>query len=195
MSQTIELSRQDIRYRQLPLLLANVGGLRFENKRSKAGPIFRTRHSAGGMAAGDYDDGGDGDVVFVRLNETPVLLRNNVGQDAAWVGFELQDAISSRDAIVSKLSLRVGDKRFVKRLAGGASFLSFHDKRAVFGLGKNPESEAAVDIRRSNGQVQTVSGLKRNRCHKIVEPGEAPGRPSVAARPCRGEAERKSFTL
>ena len=119
------------------------------------------------MAVGDCDNDGDVDVVFVRLNETPVLLRNNVSQDAAWISFELQGTISN------KLSLRVGDKRFVKWLTGGSSFLSSHDKHVVFGLGKNPGSEIAVDIRWTNGQVQTVSGLERNRYHKIVEPGVA----------------------
>ncbi len=176
-SQTIELSRKDISYRQLPLLLANVGGLKFENMRAKAGPVFRTGHSARGMAVGDYDNDGDVDVAFVRLNERPVLLRNNVGQDAAWIGFELQGSLSNRDAIGSKLSLSSGEKRFIKWLTGGSSFLASHDKRVVFGLGKNPETEITVDIRWPNGQVQTVSGLELNRYHKIVEPGEAPGNP------------------
>ena len=40
-SQTIELSRGDIRYRQLPLLLANVGDLKFRNMASRAGAVFQ----------------------------------------------------------------------------------------------------------------------------------------------------------
>lgn len=176
-SQTIELSRRDIRYRQLPLLLANVGDLKFRNMASQAGPVFRTRHSARGMATGDYDNDGDMDVVFVRLNERPVLLRNNVGQEGAWIGFELQGTLSNRDAIGSKLSLQSGDKRFTKWATGGASFLASHDKRVVFGLGKTVKEECNLEIRWPRGRVQTVSGLEINRYHKIVEPEDIPGVP------------------
>ena len=174
-SQTIELSRRDIRYRQLPLLLANVGDLKFRNMASRAGPVFRTRHSARGMATGDYDNDGDMDVVFVRLNERPVLLRNNIGQEGAWVGFELEGSLSNRDAIGSKLSLKSGDKRFTKWVTGGASFLASHDKRVVFGLGKAVKEECSLEIRWPGGAVQRVSGLEINRYHKIVESDEIPG--------------------
>ena len=174
-SQTIELSRGDIRYLQLPLLLANVGGLKFRNVASRAGPVFRTRHSARGMAAGDYDNDGDMDVVFVRLNERPVLLRNNTGQEGAWIGFELQGNLSNRDAIGSKLSLGSGDKRFTKWVTGGASFLASHDRRVVFGLGKPEKDECSLEIRWPSGVVQTISGLRINRYHKIEEPTETPG--------------------
>ena len=180
-SQTIELSRGDIRYRQLPLLLANVGGLKFRNMASRAGPVFHTGHSARGMAVGDYDNDGDLDVVFVRLNERPVLLRNNTGQEGAWIGFELQGNLSNRDAIGSKLSLRSGAKRFTRWVSGGSSFLASHDKRVVFGLGKPPKEECSLEIRWPSGKVQTVSGLKINRYHKIAEPAETPGPPNQAA--------------
>ncbi len=171
-SETIELSRGDIRYRQLPLLLANVGDLKFRNMASQAGPVFQTRHSARGMATGDYDNDGDMDVVFVRLNERPVLLRNNTGQEGAWIGFELQGSLSNRDAIGSKLSLKSGDKRFTKWVTGGASFLASHDKRVVFGLGEPVKEECSLEIRWPSGKVQRISGLGINRYHKIVESGE-----------------------
>lgn len=174
-SQTIELSRRDIRYRQLPLLLANLGDLKFRNMASQAGPVFQTRHSARGMAVGDYDNDGDMDVVFVRLNERPVLLRNNTGQERAWIGFELLGRQSNRDAIGSKLSLRSGEKRFTRWLTGGASFLASHDKRVVFGLGKPATEECSLEIRWPGGMVHTTSGLEINRYHKIVEPDETPG--------------------
>ena len=180
-SQTIEQSRRDIHYRQLPLLLANVGDLKFRNMASQAGPVFRTRHSARGMAVGDYDNDGDMDVVFVRLNERPVLLRNNTGQEGAWIGFELQGRQSNRDAIGSKLSLMSGDKRYTRWLTGGASFLASHDKRVVFGLGSPVNEECRLEIRWPSGKVQTIPGLDINRYHKIVESGEIPGRETKAS--------------
>lgn len=124
---------------------------------------------------GDCDNDGDMDVVFVRLNERPVLLRNNTGQKGAWIGFELKGNLSNRDAIGSKLSLRSGDKRFTRWVTGGASFLASHDKRVVFGLGTPVKEPCSLEIRWPGGTVQTVSGLEINRYHKIVESGEVPG--------------------
>jgi hypothetical protein len=59
------------------------------------------------MAAGDYDNDGDTDTIFTCLLERPVLLHNNVGQDNAWIGFQLVGTQSNRDAIGSKLTVRL----------------------------------------------------------------------------------------
>ncbi len=114
-------------------------------------------------------------VAQLLLNERPVLLRNNTGQEGAWIGFELQGDLSNRDAIGSKLSLRSGDRRFTKWVTGGASFLASHDKRVVFGLGKPVKEKCNLEIRWPSGKVQAVSGLRINRYHKIAEPAETPG--------------------
>ena len=55
-----------------------------------AGSAFRMGHLARGMATGDFDNDGDTDVLFGRLDDTPVLLRNDVGQDSSWIGVHLQ---------------------------------------------------------------------------------------------------------
>jgi hypothetical protein len=98
-------------------------------------------------------------------------LRNNVGQDNAWIGFQLVGTKSNRDAIGSKLTVRLGDRKLVRWITGGASIFSSHDHRVIFGLGSKPGPETvSVEIRWPSGQTQTVTGLQPNRYHKIVEP-------------------------
>ena len=139
-----------------------------------AGPAFQTRYDARGLAVGDYDNDGDVDAVLTRLQDTPVLLRNNVGEHSSWVGFQLVGTKSNRDAIGAKVTVRLGDRKLVRWITGGASIFSSHDHRVVFGLGANPGLPAtSVEIQWPSGVVQTVDGLPPKRYHKVVEP---PGR-------------------
>ena len=126
---------------------------------------------ARGLAVGDYDNDGDVDAALIRLQDMPVLLRNNVGESSSWVGFQLVGTKSNRDAIGAKLTVRLGDRKLVRWITGGASIFSAHDHRVVFGLGANPGPTAiSVEIQWPSGVTQTVDGLAPKRYHKVVEP-------------------------
>jgi hypothetical protein len=99
-----------------------------------------------------------------------VLLRNNLGQKNSWIGLRLVGVKSNRDAIGAKLTLRVDDKKLTRWLTGGSSYLSSHDKRILFGLGKLAASHTVdVAIVWPNGGTQVASSLDTNRYHRIVE--------------------------
>lgn len=168
-NRVIEKTRVDVSYKELPLLLANDGKANFRNMMDEAGPIFNNRYLGRGLAVGDYDNDGGVDVAFTRLNDTAILLHNNVGHLHSWVGVELQGNRSNRDAIGAKLTLTCGTKKLVRWITGGASYLSSHDKRVVFGLGDARSSPLTLEIRWPNGNTQTVRELKLNQYQKIVE--------------------------
>jgi hypothetical protein len=159
-----------VTYKEQPLLLRNDGRGTFRNMEESAGPVFRTQYDARGLAVGDYDNDGDTDAIFVCLQGRPVLLRNNVGQDNAWIGFQLVGTRSNRDAIGSKLTLRLGSRQLVRWITGGGSIFSSHDHRVIFGLGSKPGPRTvSVEIRWPHGETQTVTGLAPNQYHRIVE--------------------------
>lgn len=168
-NQVIEKTRVDVSYKEAPLLAANDGKAVFRNVSEQAGPVFRNRYLGRGLAVGDYDNDGGVDVAFTRLNETPILLHNNIGSLKPWIGIELQGTKSNRDAIGAKLTLTCGQRKLVRWVTGGGSYLSSHDKRVVFGLGDAPPGRVKLEIRWPNGNTQTLTGLKVNQYQKIVE--------------------------
>ncbi len=168
--EVIEALQSQVKYKEQPLLLHNLGKAVFEDVSSKAGPAFSHDYLARGLAIGDWDNDGAPDAIFTCIGERPVLLRNNVGQKNSWLGLRLVGVKSNRDAIGAKLTLRAGGGKLVRWVTGGSSYLSSHDKRVLFGLGKVPANHPVnVEIVWPNGGTQVASSLGINRYHRIVE--------------------------
>ena len=169
-NQVIESTRADVKYQEPVLLLRNDGTGTLRDMREHAGPTFSGRYVARGLAVGDIDNDGDPDVVFTTLNGTPILLRNNVGQNSSWVGLELRGTRSNRDAIGAKLTVFAGKRRLVRWITGGSSYLSSHDRRVLVGLGQSQVGNSVSgEIRWPSGAVQKVPKLEINRYLKILE--------------------------
>ncbi|MFN0167607.1 MAG: CRTAC1 family protein [Bryobacteraceae bacterium] len=162
----IERSNTQVRYRERPLLLSNDGKGVFA--RVEAGPAFDREYLARGMAAGDFNDDGYPDAIFIDMNSSPVLLRNAAPVKNPWLGVQLHGTAGNRDAIGSKLTLRSGDRTLTRWITGGGSFLASSDTRVVFGLGPAARG-LSLDIRWPNGARQTVDALEPNRYHIIKE--------------------------
>ena len=171
----IEKTRSNVTYREPPLLLRNNGAGVFENISDSAGPAFRTQYVARGLATGDYNNDGAVDCIITRLNERPVLLRNNAGESNTWLGIQLQGTRSNRDAIGAKVTVRLDHRTLVRWLTGGSSYLSSHDKRLVFGLRDWILSKpVTAEVRWPSGSVEQFAGLQPNQYHRIVEGGGKP---------------------
>jgi hypothetical protein len=172
-NQAIETTRADVSYKQPPLLLRNLSNGTFQNMRDSAGPTFSSSYLGRGLATGDFDNDGDLDVAFTSLNGTPVLLRNNVGQENSWIGFELQGTSSNRDAIGAKIVVTSGGRQLVRWVTGGSSYLSAADKRVTVGLGPDSARKpVSVEIIWPRGRLQRLSNLGLGRYHKILEPDQ-----------------------
>jgi enediyne biosynthesis protein E4 len=169
LQENISESNRSVEYREPPLLLSNDGHGVFANMAQTAGPAFSKRYVGRGLALGDFDDNGYVDAGFIDLNASPVLLRSNGVSGNDWLGIRLRGTRSNRDAIGARISLRQGERTLTRWITGGSSFLASHDRRVVFGLGKNT-APAAVEVLWPSGTIQKISGLAKNRYHEIVEP-------------------------
>jgi hypothetical protein len=170
LNQVIEMGRGDVQYKQPPLLLHNNGQGVFEDMRAAAGEAFHKGYTGRGLAVGDYDNDGAVDLIFTCLDSRPVLLHNNLGAEKSWIGFQLSGTKSNRDAIGAKLILQAGNRKLVRWITGGSSYLSSHDKRVVFGLGQQPLESLDLEIHWPSGRTQNVSSMKPGSYHLIKEP-------------------------
>ena len=169
-NEVIEHTRRDVSYREPPLLLHNDGRGNFRNAVPLAGPVFQQKFRARGLAVGDLDNDGRTDIIFTCLNDSPVLLRNTAAESGAWIGFQLEGTHCNRDAVGAKVVVSSGERKLVRWITGGGSYLSSHDKRLIFGLGQNAPEQVRAEIHWPGGEVQMVSGLAIKQYHKIVEP-------------------------
>jgi hypothetical protein len=168
--EVIESLQPTVKYKERPLLLHNSGSTKFEDVSAQAGSAFSQGYLARGLAIGDWDNDGAADAIFTCIGDRPVLLRNNVGQKNSWIGFELTGTRSNRDAIGAKLTLQVADRKMVRWVTSGSSYLSSHDRRVSFGLGDfAARRKLDVEILWPSGATQTASSLAINRYHRIVE--------------------------
>jgi hypothetical protein len=169
-NEVVESLQPQVKYKERPLLLHNLGHGQFEDVSLTAGPAFSKGYLARGLAIGDWDNDGAPDAIFTCVADSPVLLRNNVGQKNSWVGVQLIGTKSNRDAIGAKLTLSAADRKLLRWVTGGSSYLSSHDKRVVFGLGSFPAHQTvAIEILWPNGKRQTATALETNRYHQIKE--------------------------
>lgn len=166
----VQLFQADVTYAEPPLLLENVGG-KFSDVGKKSGEIWQRALVGRALAAGDYDNDGDSDLLFVNNGQPAVLLRNDGGNRNAWLGLKLVGQKSNRDGVGAVLTLTTNRRKIFRERSGGGSYLAAHDPRIVFGLGEG-EEVISLEIRWPSGVVQTLQPLQLRQYHVIQEPTE-----------------------
>jgi len=144
-------------FAQRNLLLENDGGL-FHDVTGSAGPGFQLAQSSRGLAVGDYDNDGDLDILITNLNEAPNLLLNE-SAGGSWLTVAPVVEPGRGPLIGTKVTVTAGGRMFVGDVAAGDSYVSTHDPRVHFGLGKL-ESVDTVDVRWPDGSHTTRHAVR-----------------------------------
>jgi hypothetical protein len=153
-------------YAQRKLLLRNTGE-RFQDVKEQAGPGFVPEMVGRGLATADIDNDGDLDLLVTNNNAAPNLLVNDGGSGNAVV-VRVLGTRSNRSAIGTRLALMTGQRRQIRDIQSGSSYLAQNDLRAHFGLGEARLSER-LDIRWPDGMTETVENLPANHVITIRE--------------------------
>jgi len=122
-------------YAQRSLLLENTGGGHFADATDEAGPGFLPARVSRGLAAGDYDNDGDLDLLISNLDASPTLLRNDSVRSGACLTVNLEVAPGSGTVLGTRVSITLGKRTLMRDVSSGESYLSAHDPRLHFGLG------------------------------------------------------------
>jgi len=130
-------------YRQRASLLENrrgqvpagAGETLFRDVTAEAGPGFDVARAHRGLAVGDFDDDGRLDILMSALDGPPVLLRNE-GASGAWLTVACEIPGGTAVPVGTKVTITAGGRRQTRDVASGDSYVSTHDPRLHFGLGR-----------------------------------------------------------
>ena len=127
-----------------------------------------------GLVYADYDRDGDLDVfvaVVSREAETAdhsLLYRNEIGNRNDWLMVRLEGTESNRDAYGSIVEAYAGDRRWLRQVLGGSSYLSQNSSVVHFGLGEGSVVDSLV-IRWPAGRREVLTDVTANQMIRIVE--------------------------
>ena len=133
-------------YERDPLYL-NTGAKKFVDISGVSGIDSITDGRAGVFA--DFDNDGDTDVFMTVIQgQSHHLFRNNVGQDSGYLRVVLEGAPNEsggREAYGAVVRVKTSAGTLTKIKAGGSGFISQHDPRLLFGLGRDAQA-ASVEV-------------------------------------------------
>ena len=161
-------------YAQSNQLFLNSGDGTFEDGSLAAGLV--ERRLGRGAAFGDVDEDGDIDVVIANMHALPTFLLNETSPRGHFLQLRLVGRASNREGIGARVSVTVPGGRQVQTAKSGGGYLSSHDPRLHFGLGKS--QAAGVSVRWPSGATEALGELPADRVYLVLE-----GRGVIDSRP------------
>jgi enediyne biosynthesis protein E4 len=156
------------RYRQPKNLFMNERNGQFCDAEAQAGPALLQPRVSRGIAVADFDNDGNLDVVVEDLDGAPMLLHNSGEPGNHWVSFELQGTKSNRMALGAQIKIVAGGMTQTDSVRSGGGYLSQHDFRAHFGIGKGTKIDS-VEIRWPSGKIDTLKALDADKFYSVLE--------------------------
>jgi hypothetical protein len=160
---------------QPDLIFENDGHASFRHVSSESGAYFAQRRVSRGVAAGDFDNDGDIDLLITHLNDRPALLRNDSPRNGRhWLMLNLigNGRSCSRQPIGARVKCTPAGTKApsqIRELRSNGSYASTHDSRLHFGLG-NEDQATAIEIRWPDGSKQIVKNVAADRVVTIQQP-------------------------
>lgn len=132
------------------------------------------------IAAADLDRDGDRDVVITRLDEPPLILRNDAG--SARVALRVlgeggnTQAIGARVVLAGTSAAGPGAPDQTRQVTSGGLYLSGSDPGLAFAMGERKEARATIIW--PSGRRRTLQ-VRANRAYEVGLPGEGMGESPV----------------
>ena len=186
----IHLYNPQLSYAQKDLLYENVAG-HFQDISAVSGPAFQIESVGRGAAVGDYDNDGDLDIVVSNCGRSPVLMRNDGGNRNHWIAIRVRGAESNSFGLGAKVRVEAGGRVQLKEINNVASYLSSHDSRLHFGLGRE-RNVKRIEIIWPSGKKQTLRDIPADQTLLIeeVRSGANQGSTPQKPLPSRGDENR-----
>jgi hypothetical protein len=165
----IENYSRAVKYRE-PILLFHQENGKLRDVSNEAGAAFRKSYPARGLAAGDFNNDGQVDILIGTNGGAPVLLQNRAGTGNHWLGLKLEGVRCNRDAIGAKIRWSAGGAVRSRLKNGGGSYLSSHDPREVLGIGRAATIDwVEITWPKPSGKVQIIRNPQIDRYMHVKE--------------------------
>src|SRR5262245_7624905 len=154
-------------YAERHQLFANAGEGRFRDVSARDPALCGVPGVYRGLACGDIDGDGALDLVITSMSGPARVFRNVVPDRGHALVVRVIDPALKRDAYGAEVTVRAGERRWVRWVNPGYSYLCSNDPRAHFGLG--PVSAVdAIDVLWPDGTRETFPGCPADRRPGLV---------------------------
>lgn len=154
-------------YHQTNQLFFNRGEGQFEDVTGRAGNVLGRSRASRGVAFGDIDNDGRGDLVVVNTNEAVEVLVNRIEEHGHWIG--LVPMVNARPVSGVRLWRLAGeDRKVLRRSRRDGSYASASDPRIVFGLG-DEDAPQRFEVEWPDGSKETFADLAVGHYHRIAK--------------------------
>ncbi|MDA2938348.1 CRTAC1 family protein [Acidobacteria bacterium AH-259-A15] len=154
----VETYQTRVTYRQSPLLFRNMGTGKFRPVGEEASDALRRSYVARGVAAVDFDNDGDLDLVITENGGPAHLLRNEGGNTNNWIQIQLVGVQSNRDGNGARVTVGTAKSVQQRFRRSGSSYLSQSDPRLTFGLGSSTVVDQ-LEVRWPSGLTQVFERM------------------------------------
>jgi peroxiredoxin len=122
-----------------------------------------------GSVFADFDNDGDLDIFLTTAQrEAHYLFRNDVGHRNGFLRVVLEGSASGRDAFGTVVRVKSSAGVQTKLKSGGGGFLSHHDSRLLFGLGRDDHAEW-LEVVWPGGATRRVERVPAGSTIRIVQ--------------------------
>jgi hypothetical protein len=162
------------RFAERNQLFRNLGGGKFADVSAANPALCGTPNVARGLAAGDLDGDGAPDLVVTTVGGRARVFRNVARPRGHWLAVRPFDPALKRDAYGAEITVRAGERRWVRVVGPSESYFCSSDPRAHFGLGDAGRVDELL-ITWPDGTRERFDGVDADR---VVEIRKGAGQPA-----------------